>query len=186
MHNLVLFFPLAPFKPPGLYFSIVSRITASAGADFAVRRHRSTAPRCRPPPLLPTQKGRAALYTMSIYLPTNSIEARVEIHQRVTSDLCTRIFPPSLSFSLSSMYSRTDWCAFGCDGSARLLSLHIIQLSSPSMMEQQLVDTRTGWGHNEFTLIPSVRIRAFPKVRTVKFSVTLSLVDVKLVKNMKR
>lgn len=29
---------------PGLYFSIVSCITASAGADFAVRRHRAIAP----------------------------------------------------------------------------------------------------------------------------------------------
>lgn len=42
----------------------------------------------------------------------------------VTSDLCTRIFLSSLSlsFSLSSMYShRTDWCAFGCDGSALVI-----------------------------------------------------------------
>lgn len=50
--SLCLHLPLLPFLLslslnvyiPGLYFSIVSCITASAGADFAVRRHRPIAP----------------------------------------------------------------------------------------------------------------------------------------------
>lgn len=98
---------------PGLYFSIVSCITASAGADFAVRRHRPIAPAAA----IERKKGGQRYICLFICR-----QIQWNLVSRATTISAPAFFPPSLSlfplslflaFSSEHIYLQADWLAMG-------------------------------------------------------------------------
>lgn len=88
---------------PGLYFSIVSRIATPAGADFAVRRHRPTAPTAAAAVAIRRKKG-GQRYIQCLFIRRQIQWNLASRATTITGDLRARMLPNNPSSFSSSLF----------------------------------------------------------------------------------